>query len=136
MARSVTSGKGPIQALAEHGIYTNAPKWLHTELIDGIRLGNILFNGGRIGNTNVSIRIDDSCTRLMDCLENTAFPTDQRGNRLPGIETPQDNEWTHMTDSFRYLVHWICRTMLGSSPSQLDVEHRPAFTAGVQTRTF
>lgn len=136
LAKSVSSARGPIQALAEHGIYTDAPSWLHRDAFEGIRLVKVALLGGRPGGLQtVRIRIDPSCTDIADSMENTTYPTDQNGVRLEGREMPADNEWTHMSDTMRYLVHYICRSMLGVGDVVMP-ESQPGLLGGTLTRTF
>jgi hypothetical protein len=138
IAKSVTSGKGPVQALAEHGIHTSTPIWFHRDAIEGIRLIRVALNDGRLGPRSlmVKIRIDPSCENLVESLENTHYPIDSQGERLPGREMPADNDWTHMSDAFRYLTHWICRTYLGADPGDDEAEDDGALTRGALSIPF
>lgn len=136
LAKSVSSARGPIQALAEHGIYTDAPSWLHRDAFEGIRLVKVALLGGRPGGLQqVKVRVDPSCDYIADCMENVSYPVDQNGQRLEGREMPADNEWTHMSDAFRYLVHYICRSMLGVGNTSLE-ETEAGYMAGIMTRNF
>lgn len=138
IAKNVVAGKGPIQALAEHDIYTAAPNWLHRDAHEGIRLVRVcLSKNGVVGHRKwpVQVVIDPSCDGLAEALENTHYPVDVQGQRREGIEMPADNEYTHMSDAFRYGIHWICRTMLGAETNEDEVDVQ-AFTAGVLTRGF
>lgn len=138
IAKNVVAGKGPIQALAEHDIYTSAPNWLHRDAHEGIRLVRVcLSKVGVIGNRRwpVAIVVDSSCDGIAEALENTHYPIDVQGQRIEGREMPADNEYTHMSDAFRYGVHWICRTMLGAETAEED-DPTPTFTNGALTRQF
>lgn len=138
IAKNVVVGKGPIQALAEHDIYTSAPHWLHRDAHEGIRLVRVcLSRNGVVGHKRwpVKIVVDSTCTNVADALENTHYPIDVQGIRLEGKEMPADNEYTHMSDAFRYGIHWICRTMLGEEAVEED-DPVEFYTAGVLTRGF
>jgi hypothetical protein len=138
LAKSLTSGKGPVHALAEHGIHTSAPTWLHRDAIEGIRLCRVVMNRGLLGASSmpVGLAIHPKCDPLIDSLENTHYPVDTQGERLPGREMPADNEWTHMSDSFRYLVHYICRTYLGAESGTAEDDDEGTFTKGAMSMRF
>lgn len=138
LARTVASGKGPVQALQEHGIHTITPHWFHRDAIEGIRLVRVVLNSGKLGMKKlpVTVLINGHLDLVSDSLENTHYPVDTQGERLPGREMPADNEWTHMSDAFRYLIHWICRTYLGASPENEENDDEGAFTKGAMFMKF
>jgi hypothetical protein len=139
LAKNIETGRGPIQALRDYGIYIEAPSYLHSDAKEGIRLTRVALRGAR-GAPNspvVRVRINPLAERLMDCLENTHYPTDKDGKKKPGVEMPDDDEFTHGSDSFRYLVHYVSRTLLHPvGREEEDVEITGRFMGGVLNMDF
>lgn len=139
--KTVASGRGPVHALQDHGIHTETPLWLHRDAIEGIRAVRVCLGGRPLTERGlpITVVIDEDCLDLADSLENVHYPVDSQGVRKPGAEMPADNEYTHLSDAFRYLVHYIARSYLGFG-SQGDgeggVEDPGGFTRSVLTRSF
>lgn len=138
LAKNITTGEGPIDALAKHGVFCDAPHWLHHDSKEGIRLVRVGLRGasGQAGGLPIHIRINPLADRLMDCLEQTHYPVDRNGERKPGAEMPADNEFTHGSDAFRYLVHYVVRTMLMTMTLDEDEEPRGVYLGGVLSMDF
>lgn len=139
LARNIETGRGVIDALADHGIYVESPHWLHSDAKEGIRLTRVALRGAR-GMPNaphVRVRINPLAERLMDCLENTHYPLDKNGTRVEGKEMPADDEFTHGSDAFRYLIHYVCRTLLHNG-AQVDeeLEVKGLYLGGVLDKDF
>lgn len=139
LAKNIETGRGVIDALAGHGIYVEAPHWLHSDSKEGIRLTRVALRGAR-GMPNaprVRVRVNPLADRLMDCLENTHYPLDKNGQRVEGKEMPADNEFTHGSDAFRYLIHYVSRTLLHNGvPEDEELEQKGLYLGGVLSKDF
>ncbi len=49
------------------------------------------------------IELADWCTEFLDALQNYHYPTDDKGELIPGRHLPVHDEWSHSMDSKRYL---------------------------------
>lgn len=139
-ARNLQTGRSVIDVLGESDIFVDAPIFLRQDASDGIRMTKRALSGRPLvpRGQRVLVKIDPSCEALVDHLEGTKYPTDRNGNRKPGATMPEDNEHTHASDAFRYLVHYAAVELLGVGAVVNDEEGADAgvIMGGILTRTF